>query len=590
MTVYAAPLDDIEFALRIAGLDEVSRIPGYEHADWDTVKDLMGEYGRFVADRLAPLNRIGDEVGSYLDPSVGHVVTPEGWKEAWRDYVEAGWTTVSVPAKDGGGGFPGLVGAALAEMLISSNFAFAMCPGLTRSAAATLAEWASDELRAKYLPKLVPGTWTGTMDLTEADAGSDLAQVRTMAVPDGDGTWRVTGNKIFISWGNHDMSENTVHLVLARTPDAPAGTRGISLFAVPDRLVGPDGEAGEPNGVVCVSTEHKLGIKGSPTCVLSYESSQGELVGELHRGLKAMFTMMNESRIGVGLQGLGLSERAYQKAKEYAGERKQGRLPGDDPSKTVLIGHHPDVRRMLTTMKAETEAMRLLLFYTARVCDMAADLPDGPDKEAASRMEAFLTPIAKAWPTDTANEVASLGIQVHGGMGFIEETGAAQFYRDARILPIYEGTNGIQALDLVFRKLRLDESEPMLQVVAGMKEVAGRLESAGRQAEAKELTEAADVWTSSARWLVERFMSQTLDVMAGATPFMAMSGLAVTGWLMGKQLLASDAAGGDKAAAARAVTASFFVTQVLPRIGGYVGAVSAGVDNLLTPEVLGVES
>jgi acyl-CoA dehydrogenase len=590
MTVYAAPLDDIDFALRIAGLEEVARLPRFKHADPDTVKDLLSEYGRFVGDQLAPLNRIGDEKGSYLDPSVGHVVTPEGWKEAWNAYVEAGWPTVAVPVEDGGGGFPGLVGAAVAEMLIASNFAFAMCPGLTRSAAAALGQWASEGLRDKYLPKLVPGIWTGTMDLTEADAGSDLAQVRCMAQPCEDGTWKVTGSKIFISWGDHDMAENIVHLVLARTPDAPAGTRGISLFVVPTRLVGPDGEPGERNGVVCVSTEHKLGIRGSPTCTIAYEDAQGELVGELHKGLKAMFTMMNDSRIGVGLQGLGLSERAYQKAEEYAGERKQGRLPGDDPATSVLIGHHPDVRRMLTTMRAEVEAMRLLLFYTARVCDMAADLPDGPDKEAASRMEAFLTPIAKAWPTEMANEVTSLGIQVHGGAGFIEETGAAQFYRDARILSIYEGTNGIQALDLVFRKLRLDESEPMLQVVAGMKEVAARLDSAGHQAEAKELVAATEVWTSAARWLVERFMSQTLDVMAGASPFMAMSGLAVTGWLMGKQLLASDSAGTDKAAASRAVTASFFLTQLLPKLGGFANSISAGVDGLLSPEALGIEA
>ncbi|MGD0254302.1 MAG: acyl-CoA dehydrogenase [Acidimicrobiales bacterium] len=589
MTVYAAPLADIEFAMGLVGLDELSKLSGFEHSDLATVRDLLSEFGRFVAEQIAPLNTVSDEVGSNFDPAVGHVVTPDGFKQAYERYIEAGWSTVTFDPEHGGGGFPGLVGASLVEMLVSGCFGFAMCPGLTHSAADLLARFGTEEQKQKFLPKMVPGVWTGTMDLTEPDAGSDLAQVRTMAKPCDDGTWRVSGSKIFISWGDHDMAENIVHLVLARTPDAPAGTRGISLFVVPSRLVGPDGGAGAPNAVSCASTEHKLGIRGSATCTMAFDDAQGELVGELHKGLKAMFMMMNASRIGVGIQGLAVSERAYQAAVAYAAERRQGRMIGGDATPVTII-NHPDVRRMLTTMRAQVEAMRLLLYATSHAVDMAKRLPDGPEKEAASRMEAFLTPIAKAWPTDLANEVTSLAIQVHGGAGYIEETGVAQHYRDARITAIYEGTNGIQAMDLVGRKLRMDEGEPMLQIVAGMRDVSARLSSLGHEVEAKQLLETADVWSSSARWVVENLATHTLDVFAGASPFLAMSGLAVGGWLMGKQLLAAKSSGTDKGADARVVSASFFLTQLLPEAASLAQAVRAGLDNLLSPEALGVEA
>src|SRR5512146_400614 len=478
MSTYRAPLADMTFVMNeLAGLSAVERLPGFEEATPDTVAAILEEASKFASDVLDPLNASGDREGAKLLQD-GSVKTPEGFKSAYLRFVENGWNGLNKPAEYGGQNLPQLVAAAVEEMWHASNMAFDLCPMLTQGAIDALELCGSPELKARYLPNMVTGKWAGTMNLTEPQAGSDLAAVRTRAVPQGDGTYKLYGQKIFITYGEQDYTENIVHLVLARTPDAPEGVKGISLFLVPKFLVNPDGSLGARNDVRCVSLEHKLGIHASPTCVLAFGDQGGAtgwVVGEENRGLEYMFITMNAARYSVGLEGVGLCERAYQVALQYAKERTQGTELGVKSREKVAILRHPDVRRMLLLMKARTESLRAIAAVTAAATDTARCHPDAARRAKSQAFVELMIPIVKAWSTDSAVEIASLGIQVHGGMGFIEETGAAQFLRDARITPIYEGTNGIQAADLIGRKVARDKGETIRGVIAEMREVVDAL-------------------------------------------------------------------------------------------------------------------
>ena len=453
---YAAPLEEMRFVLdRLAGLPEIAALPGFEDAQPDVVEAILTEAARFPSEVLAPLNATGDRQGCRWEG--GRVTTPDGFPLAYRQFVDAGWHAMPVSPAIGGQGMPALLSSAVAEMWKSANLAFSLCQMLTIGAVEALAHHASDELKARFLPKMVAGEWTGTMNLTEPQAGSDLSAVRTRAEPDGE-HYRLFGSKIFITWGEHDVAENIIHLVLARLPDAPDGTRGISLFVAPKFLVAPDGSLGARNDLACVSIEHKLGIHASPTAIMSYGDKEGAiayLVGEPNRGLEYMFTMMNHARLNVGLEGVAVAEAAYQKAVAYARTRVQGKPIGGSERASII--HHPDVRRMLMDMKARTEAMRALAYVTAACMDRARHHPDPDERRRSQGRVEFLTPVVKGWSTETSINIASTGIQVHGGMGYVEETGAAQYLRDARITTIYEGTTGIQAIDLIGRKLIRDK-------------------------------------------------------------------------------------------------------------------------------------
>ncbi|HVB47535.1 MAG TPA: acyl-CoA dehydrogenase family protein, partial [Burkholderiales bacterium] len=459
MSSYVAPLKDMRFVLNeLAGLAQVAQLPGFGEATPDTVDAILDEAGKFASGVLDPLNATGDQEGSQW--RAGAVSTPKGFKEAYRQFVEGGWNALPLDPEWGGQGLPKLVSTPVSEIVTSANMAFSLCPLLTQGAIEALLLAASEPLKKTFLPKMVEGTWTGTMNLTEPQAGSDLAQVRTKAVPEGD-HYRISGQKIFITYGEHDLTENIVHLVLARTPDAPEGVKGISLFVVPKFLVNPDGTLGARNAAHCASIEHKLGIHASPTCVMSYGDEGGAvgyLVGQPNAGMRYMFTMMNNARLSVGVQGLGVAEPAYQAALAYARTRRQGRAvgapaPASGHTESSLIIEHPDVRRMLLTMKAYTEAMRCLLYLNGASIDLARHHPEAGVRQASQELVDLLTPVSKAWCTDLGVELTSIAVQVHGGMGYVEETGVAQYLRDSRIAPIYEGTNGIQAIDLVTRKL-----------------------------------------------------------------------------------------------------------------------------------------
>lgn len=587
MADYAAPLRDMEFVLTsICDLEAISRLEPFAHADPNVVRDLLAEAGRFAAEVVGPLNQSGDRAGCVRHED-GTVTTPAGFPEAYRAYVEAGWGSVPFDPAYGGGGFPWLVGVALAETLSSANVAFAMGPGLTQGGIHLLEHHGDKAQRQRYLPKLVSGEWTGTMNLTEPDAGSEVGALRTRAVPQPDGTWRITGTKIFISFGEHDLAENIVHLVLARTPGAPPGSKGISCFIVPKYLVEPDGSLGARNDVTCVSIEHKLGIKASPTCVLAFgegEGAVGELVGEEHRGLEAMFTTMNQARLEVGLQGLAVAERAYQQALAYAQERRQGRAMGTPAGERSPIVEHPDVRRMLLTMKASIEAMRRLVYWTAQAIDLSLHHPDEAVREEWAEVAALLTPLSKAWCTDTGIEVASLGLQVHGGVGYIEETGAAQHLRDARITSIYEGTNGIQAIDLVGRKLPMRGGAVVKDHLERIAAVDAELAAAGPELTRMrvELREALDALTEATLWLPT---AGPKNVLAGATPYLRLFASVTAGWLMARSALAAkrrlEAGDGDPGFLhAKVATARFFCEQLLPPATGLVAAITAGAEPL----------
>jgi 3-(methylthio)propanoyl-CoA dehydrogenase len=579
MSDYSPPLADFDFVLNhVADLTAVSKLNGFQHADPETVAGVLAEAGRFFAEVIAPTNRTGDLEGCRLED--GLVRTPPGFKEAFAKYLESGWAGVHLPEEWGGGGMPFLVGMCVHEMFKSANLAMSLCTMLTQASIDALMEHGSPDQRALYLEKLVTGEWSGTMCLTEPQAGSDVGALTTKAVLQDDGTYRITGQKIFITWGDQDLTDNIVQLVLARTPGAAPGTKGISLFLVPKFLPDSTGAPGDRNSYEIVSIEHKLGIHGSPTCVIEFDGATGYLVGEEQDGMRYMFTMMNTARIEVGAEGLGVGERAYQKALAFAKERPQGRAVGAPPGESSLIIEHPDVRRMLLTMRALLEAMRALLYTTASAVDHARHTDLTESALHADRV-ALLTPIVKAWLTDRGVEIASLGIQVHGGMGYVEETGAAQFYRDIRISPIYEGTNGIQAIDLVLRKVPLSEGDAVSSLLTEMGRTAEEL-SALDQDLGGSLRLAVETGRRTSAWLTQRLdAGEYQDALAGATPYLELMGTLAGGWLMGRSWIAAEgllASGGNDAEFLedKQTTAAFYLSQVLARTAALEAAVTAG--------------
>lgn len=578
---YQAPIDDIVFALEtVAGLKEMNSCGLYPGLDADTVVAVIQEAGKFGAEVLAPLNAIGDRVGSkFVD---GRVTTPPGFSEAYQAFVEGGWSTLPCSETYGGQGLPEIAATPVGEIWNASNISFGLCPLLTQGAIHAIEAGGSDALKSKYLPRMVAGEWTGTMNLTEPHAGSDLGPLLTRAVPHGDGSYRITGTKIFITWGEHDLAKNIIHLVLARLPGAPAGTRGISLFLVPKFLVNDDGSLGERNDVVCAGIEHKLGIMASPTCVMKFGENGGAigyLVGEENRGLANMFVMMNAARLGVGAQGVGIAERATQRAVAYAKERRQGKsfAPNGGGGASPII-EHPDIRRMLLTMKALTQAARMICYATAKELDTSHRATDERTRNEAASRAALLTPLAKAFSTDIANEVASLGVQVHGGMGFVEETGAAQYLRDARILPIYEGTNGIQAIDLVTRKLTLDGGSPVTSLLSELAASIAHVR-ASRRSElghtAERLTEALAALQSATLWMAQTLPGNLEKALASATPFLRLMSLTAGGVYLAKGALMRAAASPYVA------IARFFAENLLTETRGLAEAVQQGADSVL---------
>jgi alkylation response protein AidB-like acyl-CoA dehydrogenase len=584
---YSAPVRDMLFVLEtVCDLDGLSRLEGYDHADPETVRGLLEEAGRFVSEVIAPLNRVGDRQGSRLVD--GAVVTPDGFKEAYRSFVAAGWPGAHMPAEWGGGGLPRAVGVAIQEMVTSASMAFSLCPLLTQAGIEALVAHGTPEQQDTYLTKLVTGEWAGTMQLTEPQAGSDVGALITRAIRQEDGTYRLFGTKIFITWGDHDMTGNIVHLVLARTPGAAPGTKGISLFLVPKFLLGPDGSLGARNDVEVVSLEHKMGIHASPTCAMSFgeggDGAVGYLIGEEQQGMRLMFTMMNNARLGVGIEGVAIAERAYQQALSFSQERRQGRATGATESSVII--EHPDVRRMLLTQKALIEAMRALLYYEASLLDLADRHPD-PDVAARSAERADLfTPVAKAWCTDLGVELTSLALQVHGGMGYVEETGVAQYMRDSRIAPIYEGTNGIQAIDLVARKLPMSEGGVIDDLLEDIGSAVSGLQEGGMSREAEALGAALAAVRDATAWLLGRRPEEPDDALAGATPYLKMLGLTIGGWLLGREALALPERPTEDGGwlEAKAATFSFYATQLLPQVTGLLPAVVAGAAPLFAIE------
>jgi alkylation response protein AidB-like acyl-CoA dehydrogenase len=575
---YRAPVDDILFTLKTVVREPRLGEGIYTHLDEATVRAVVEEAGRFASEVLAPLNHKGDRTASRLEG--GRVVTPPGWKEAYDAFVAAGWAALLAPEDYGGQALPEIVGSAVSEIWNAANLAFGLCPLLTQSAIHALQVDGSDELKALYLPRMVSGQWTGTMNLTEPQAGSDLGALTTRALPAGDGTYRLFGTKIFITYGEHELTENIVHMVLARLPDAPPGTRGISLFLVPKRLVGPDGAPGARNDVVCAGLEHKLGIHASPTCVMRYgeqDGAVGYLVGREHHGLRTMFIMMNAARLAVGVQGVALAERATQHAMAYAMERRQGRTHANKDGAMSRIAEHPDVRRMLATMRATTMAARAICLATAHALDRSHLEADHDTRRDAAHLAALLTPVAKAYATDVACEAASLGIQVHGGMGFVEETGAAQFYRDARILPIYEGTNGIQAIDLVTRKLPLEEGEVATRYIGELAATAAEVGAANHAAfglMGERLAAAVDALRDATRWMQRALAEHHEDALAGATPYLRLFGLAAGGVYLARGALACVSEGA--ADSPQVALARFFAEQIAVAAPGLATAVTSG--------------
>ena len=589
MSEYSPPLRDIKLVLHhIAGIDDIIEYPGYEHVDADTIDGALDEAGRFMAEVVAPTNRAGDTIGSQF--ADGSVTTPDEYKKAWGQYVDAGWGAVTGPVDFGGHGFPETVGFAVSEMFVTANLAFSLNPMLTGSAITLLRDYGSDELRHIFLEKLITAEWTGTMVLTEPQAGSDLGAITMSAAENDDGSYRLNGSKIFITWGDHDLADNIVHLVLARTPDAPPGTKGVSLFLVPKFLVDDDGAIGERNPVKTVSIEHKLGIHGSPTCVLSFEDATGYLIGEPNQGMRYMFAMMNQARREVGLEGLGISERAYQQAVAYAQERHQGRAAGTKPPETSPIVDHPDVRRMLMTMKAYNEACRALLYDTAAAAERSHRHPDADVRDAADDRVALLTPVAKAWCTDVGVAMTSIAIQVHGGMGYVEETGAAQHYRDSRITPIYEGTNGIQAIDLVQRKLPMSDGAVVgayLDEIEGFDDALAATADERLAAIRSRLAESLQHFRVATAWLLAQ--DDPNDALAGATPYLELFGVVAGGFYLARLALAAVDSD-DSWMQAKVDTAVFYAANILPRSAGLMPAATAGASTLFAVDTANLEA
>ncbi len=592
---YVAPVKDMLFCMKeLAGLEALSRLPGFEDAGLDTAEAVLTEAARYCGQVVAPLNGESDR-----QPPVwrdGAVSTTPGFKQAFRQFAEGGWQGLQHPVEFGGQGLPKTIGAACAEMLNSASVSFALCPLLTDGAIEALLTAGSAEQRRFFLPKMIDGTWTGTMNLTEPQAGSDLAMVRTKAVPQGDGSYRLSGQKIYITYGEHDLAENIVHLVLARTPDAPPGVKGISLFLCPKFVVNADRSLGARNDVYCASIEHKLGIKASPTAVLVFGDDQGEvgagavaqLIGEENRGLEYMFVMMNAARFTVGVQGIGVAERAYQRAVAYARDRVQSR-PVDaaaPPGATII--HHPDVRRMLMTMRAHIEGCRALACVSAAAFDTAHHHPDAAVRQAGQAFHEFTVPLVKGYSTEMSVDVTSLGVQVHGGMGYIEETGAAQHFRDARILPIYEGTTAIQANDLVGRKTLRDGGElarSIAQQIADTESALAALSSPAAKAMHRRLQAARVAFVEVVDFVVARTRSQPTAVYAGSVPYLMLAGQLLAGWQLARALLtAEDQLGhgqGDAAFLhAKVATARFYAEHILSSLPGLRDAIVDGADSV----------
>ncbi len=588
---YRAPVADIAFTLNhIAGLSGVVERGLFEDLDWDTVNAILEEAGRFATEEVAPTNRASDTQGVKLVNGVA--VMPDGVTEVYRKWVEAGWGSVAVPKEHGGQGLPYGLGMAVFEMWSSASMAYGLNPLLTQAGVHAIIAHASPELQQKYLPKLVSGEWTGSMQLTEPQAGSDLRFLKARAIPVGDGTYKLTGTKIFITYGEHSLTDNIIHMVLARLPDAPAGNKGISLFLVPKFFVNDDGSLGGRNDAYTSKLEHKLGIHGSPTAVVNFGDNGGAigwLVGEPHGGLKAMFTMMLEARLGVGIQGVGISERAFQQALAYALERKQGAAEGGAPDASVAIIAHPDVKRMLLNMKVKTAATRAICYTTAVAVDLSHHSPDADERKRAHAKAALLTPIAKAFSSDVGVEVASEGIQVHGGMGFVEETGAAQHYRDARIATIYEGTNGIQAIDLVTRKIGSNGGETLAAFLAGLKETVREVKASnepafGHMGERLEASVATLEETSG--WMQRQLVENKAAALSGATPYGRLFGLATGGVLLAQGALAAARAGEGVDAGARALEARHFAGNLMCETDGLKHAVTHAHETVMQADSL----
>ncbi len=592
MSDYLAPLDDMNFLLsEVVDFPNVVEQTGCADASPDLVSAILEEAGKLATSVIAPLNRVGDAHGVQLTDE-HNVVTPNGFAEAYQEYVNGGWGSLQFDPQFGGQGLPFSLAIPVQEMWHSANMAWGLCPLLSQGAVEAISANASEELKAQYLPQMISGEWSGTMNLTEPNAGSDLADVSAKAVPDGD-HYRVYGQKIFITWGEHSMSDNIIHLVLARLPDAPPGVKGISLFLVPKFLVNADGSLGERNDCKAISLEHKLGIHASPTCVMSYgdnEGAVGYLVGEPHRGLACMFTMMNNARLTVGLQGVSISERAYQQSCQYARERIQGIAPGEKQNSFII--HHPDVRRMLMTMRSLTEAARALAYTACTEVDLAeADQLSDEQQARHKRRLALLTPLVKGWCTEIAQEVTSLGVQIHGGMGFIEETGIAQHFRDARILPIYEGTNGIQAMDLVGRKLAFDQGLGMSELIDDIQASLENISASDTlsAAQIKRFADSVDELQESSQILLKCGDNKITGALA--FNFLMQASYVIAGWQIIK---AADAAAkhlqtdsNQNFYQAKAATCAFYLDQILPRQQSFASTIANGAHSTLAmPEEL----
>ena len=584
---YSAPVSEILFSMKhAAGLDRVLEAAGSADMDADFVGSILDEAGKFATEQIAPTNRVGDKQGARLGPD--GVITSPGWSELYAAWTAGGWNGVVADPEFGGMGLPVIVNSACQEMWCGANMAFALCPLLIIGAIEALSAHGSDELKRVYLHKMVSGEWTGTMNLTEPQAGSDLNAVRSRAERAGDGTYRVFGQKIFITYGDHDMTDNIVHLVLARLPDAPPGTRGISLFLVPKFLVNDDGSLGERNDARVHSIEHKMGIHASPTCTMVFgdkDGAVGYLIGQENRGLNCMFTMMNNARLGVGLQGVALAEAAYQHALAYANDRRQGRAPGETGEGMSPIARHGDVRRMLATMKGLTQASRAICYLVAASLDLAHHAKDEATRKAMNERASLLTPVAKAFSTDIGSQVAAIGVQVHGGMGFIEETGAAQFMRDAKIAEIYEGTNGIQAIDLVQRKLPLSGGDTVRAELADMRNTLGLVRASNEPAfgkTAERLNDAVDSLDRATQFLLRPGLDQNV-MQSAATSYLRLFGLARGGVsLAGAALSAKD----DPSRAERIALARFFAENLAVASSGLETTAIDGADSLASPDLL----
>ena len=583
---YKAPVKDIVFGYEVIdSYNVLNKIAAFSDFSADIVVPTMEECAKFSEEVLAPINAIGDQQGATIDN--GLVTMPEEFVDAYKKFSDAGWASISLPEDIGGGGMPITLSGGTLEILSTANLAFGLAPGLSAGAISAINFHGSQEQKDKFLPKLVSGEWTGTMNLSEPQSGSDLGTITTKAEPQEDGTYKVTGTKVWITFGEHNMTENIVHLVLAKVPGSPEGTKGISMFIVPKFIINDDGSLGENNNVSCISIEEKLGIHASPTCVMEYDGSVGYLVGEENRGLTYMFTMMNEARVWVGGQGLACASGALQGAAQYARDRVQGRPVGmsKEDAKSSTIMDHADVRRMLLTIKSYVDAMRYLMYDNQLMLDLEY-FGEGELKEFGEERCGILTPITKAWISDLGVELSSIAIQVYGGMGYVEETGVAQYLRDSRIAPIYEGTNGIQALDLVFRKLPLDSGQAMQRLLQDVNGVIEEMSQSGDvlSSMSEKLKVEVDKLSEVTLWLGSKMLEgELVDASSGASPYIKMFGQVLGGYYMGKAALLATKKyeeTGDEYYAEKITLSKFYIEQLLPLASGYASAVTAGKEDL----------